>query len=106
MAKIEGLDALQKKLEDVARKAKEIDGKHDVPVSEFLTDGFLSQCTKFSSVEDMFKASGFTIESQEDFAAIPDDQWNDFIRSHSSFDSWQAMLEAAGKEWAQKKLGL
>lgn len=106
MFKIEGLDKVHKKLEDLAHKAQELDGQHNVPVSELLTEEFLSQCTRFSWVEEMFEASGFKIESQEDFAAIPDDQWNDFVGQNSSFDSWQAMLEAAGNEWVRKRLGL
>lgn len=53
----------------------------------------------------MFDASGFKVESQEDFAAIPDVEWNEFIRSISSFSDWQTMLGEAGATWAAKKLG-
>lgn len=105
MFKIEGLDELQNKLHNLARKAEEIDGQH-IPVSEILTDSFVSQNSSFSSAGKMFKASGFKIETQEDFAAIPDNDWDNYIRSVSSFDSWQSMLDAAGHEWAKRKLGL
>lgn len=106
MFKIEGMDELQNKLGDLARKAEELDGQHDVPASELLTDSFISQHTSFSSADEMFKASEFKIETQEDFAAIPDNDWDNYIRSISSFDSWQSMLNAAGPEWAKRKLGL
>jgi len=75
-------------------------------VSELLTDDFVSQHTSFSSVDEMFAASGFKVETQEDFAAIPDAEWDNYIRSISSFDGWQSMLGAAGQEWAKRKLGL
>jgi hypothetical protein len=107
MLKIEttGLDELQKKLSDLADKAQMLDGQHHVPVSELLTVSFLSKHTRFSSANDLFAASGYKVETKEDFAAIPDDKWDDFIRSISSFVSWEAMLGAAGKEWATKQLG-
>ena len=106
MFKIEGLDELQNKLDQLAKNAQSLDGEHNVPVSELLTDSFISRHTSFSSVDEMFKASGFTIETQEDFAAIPDAEWDNYIRSVSSFENWQSMLGAAGQEWAKRKLGL
>ena len=105
MFKIEGLDELQSKLNDLANKAKKLDGQHTVSVSELLTSSFLSKHTQFSSSDDLFKASGFKVETTEDFESIPDAKWDDFIRSISSFDSWQAMLSSAGEEWAAKQLG-
>lgn len=106
MFKIEGLDELQNNLKSLADKAQDLDGQHNVPVSELLTSSFLSRHTRFSSTKDLFEASGFKLESSEDLAAIPDDQWDDFIRSISNFENWQAMLGAAVKEWTAKQLGL
>ena len=106
MFKIEGLDELQNKLDNLAKKAEALDGEHSVPVSELLTDSFISSHTNFQTLDEMFNASGFNIEIQEDFAAIPDDEWDKFISSISSFENWQSMLGAAGQEWAKKQLGL
>lgn len=105
MFKIDGLDELQQKLDDLAKNAEALDGEHSVPVSELLTDSFIARHTSFASSDAMFEASGFKIETQEDFAAIPDVEWDAFIRSISSFDDWQGMLSAAGQEWAVRKLG-
>lgn len=104
MFKIEGLDELQEKLDALTQKVQELDGKN-IPMSEVLTSDFISRSTKFSSLEDLLEASGFKIESQDDFAAIPVDDLDRFIRSNSLFDSWNALLSAAGSEWAKKKLG-
>ena len=43
---------------------------------------------------------------EPDFAAIPDEDWDAFIRSISSFADWKSMLNEAGKEWAAQKLDL
>jgi hypothetical protein len=105
MLKIKGLKEFSKKLDSLAKNAKELDGTHSVPVSELLTSSFISKHTRFSNANEMFEASGFKIESPEDFKAIPDDKWDDFIRSISSFQNWQSMLTEATKAWATKKLG-
>ncbi len=104
--KIKGLDKLQKNLNELEKKVKDIDGKHNVPLSELLDDSFISSCSSFSNLDDLIKASGFKVESQEDFEAIPDDEWDSFIKSNTSFNNWHAMLQAATAEWAKKKLGL
>lgn len=67
---------------------------------------FLSKHTSFLALDDLLAASGFKVESTEDFNAIPDDVWDNFIRSISNFQSWEAMLGAAGEEWLVKQLGL
>lgn len=64
-----------------------------------------SSHTQFANAEEMFEASGFSIETQEDFAAIPDDKWDEFIRSISSFPDWHTMLGEASKGWAARQLG-
>ena len=76
------------------------------PINEILSSSFLLQHTPFGSADEMYEASGFKIETEEDFTAVPDDEWDGFIRSISSFPDWQSMLDKARKEWVTKKLGL
>lgn len=106
MLKIEGLDKLQKQLKNLARKAEQLDGKHTVPVKELLTNKFILKHTSFSTAEELFEASGFKVETQEDFAKIPDKEWDEYIRANSSFENWQDMLGAAAQVWTVSKLGL
>lgn len=106
MSKIEGLDKLQNHLKSLSKKAKELDGEQSIPISELLTEGFVSEHTKFQTADQLFEASGFKVETQEDFANIPDAEWDKYIRANSSFEDWQAMLSAAAQVWTIKKLGL
>jgi len=105
MLKMTGLNEIAKKLDDLAKKAGEIDGKHNVPMNELLTPEFVSVHTRFANADEMFDESGYKIETQEDFSSIPEEKWDDFIRSISSFSDWNAMLSKAGEAWATKKLG-
>ncbi|MBX3628113.1 MAG: hypothetical protein KF892_24095 [Rhizobacter sp.] len=96
---------LGKKLNEIEKKAKGINNQ-SVSMTDLLTPDFVAKHTRFANADEMFGASGFKIESQEDFAAIPDEKWDEFIRSASSFSSWQEMLGKAGELWAIKQLGL
>lgn len=102
--KITGLDQLKRKLEDLSRKAESIGGEHSVPMGELLTPAFLEGCTLFNSADELFEKSGFNLEAQADFAALPDDAWDEFIRGNTSFASWKEMLQAAGAAYVQQKL--
>jgi hypothetical protein len=61
--------------------------------------------TDFESVESMFRASGYKIESPADLAAIPDEPWDAFVRSRTRFGSWKEMLAAATKGYVERRLG-
>lgn len=106
MIKVKGLEEVSKQLNELSKRAKELGGSHSVPIDELLTTEFLSAHTRFATFEEMARVSGFKIEKQEDFAAIPDDQWDGFVRSESRFGSWEEMLQHAGEAWAARKLGL
>ncbi len=104
--KIKGIDEVIKSLNQLEEKARNLNGKHSVPISELLTVSFMSRNTKFSSFEAMLEASSFVVKSQEDFEKIPDEEWDKYVVASTEFLSWQAMLESAGSEWAKAKLGL
>jgi len=106
MLKMTGMAELQRKLEDLTPGAERLSGTHSVPIPELLTPDFLSRCSGFHSAQEMCEASGFKIESAEDFAAIPDAEWDEFVRANTSFASWEAMLGKAGGEGAVRQLRL
>ncbi len=106
LIKLQGFNELSKKLEDLAEKAESINGAQEVPLDELLTPGFLAKHTRFLSTDELFEASGFNVQSAEDFEKIPDEEWESFIQQNTPFATWGEMLSAAGAEWAQKKLGI
>ena len=95
-----------KPLDDLARRAQELDGQHEISIASLLTADFLGQCSRFKSADELFEASGFSVHSAEDFRAIPDAEWDTFISGNTKFANWQDLLSAAVKEWTIKQLGL
>ncbi len=104
MIEIKGFDELRDQLNSLAKKLD--GGEHQIPLTELFTEDFITRHTSFSSIDELLNASKFAIETEEDFAAIPDAEWDCYIRSVSSFDSWSSMLVTATEEWTIKRLGL
>jgi hypothetical protein len=73
---------------------------------ELLSPNFLKSCSKFNNIEEMFLASGFSVEIKEDFETIPDLEWEEFIISNTSFSSWEKMQKSAGELYIKKQLNL
>ena len=104
--KITGLNELSKKLDTLAGNVAKLNGTHQVPIAEMLTPEFMAGHTRFANIDEFFDASGFQVISAADFEAIPTEPLDEFVRTESSFESWEAMAAEAGKTWALKQLKL
>ena len=99
-------DDFLSKIRELGKRAEEIDGEHSVPLAELFSDEFVLRHTDFPTFAELLAASGFRVESQDDFRAIPETEWNEFVRLRSRFTSWEEMLSAASHEWISRKMGL
>jgi hypothetical protein len=104
--RITGLEEFQRKLRELKDRVESLSGEHSVPIFELLSPSFLAGCTLFNSAEELFTKSGFKVESQADFDAIPNEAWDEFIHENTSFSSWKEMLDAAGAAWVNERLNL
>lgn len=106
MLKIQGLDKLQRQLDDLSRKARAVHGTHDVPMDQLLTPAFMARHTGFTSIAAFLQGGGFSVQSRADLEAIPTEKLDAWVREQSKFHSWKEMLESAGGQWVKSKLGL
>ena len=104
--KVTGLRELERKLKNIGDRAQKLQGLTNVPLPELLTSEFLKTCSRFSSVTEMFNASGFVITNADNFKAVADERWDEFIRQNTSFADWNELLGAAAKDWTKDQLGL
>lgn len=89
---LSGLEKLEKNLE-------KIDGEHEVPVSELMTDSFIRKHTDFQTLQAFLDASG--VKSQED---IGTEVFDRFVAANTRFENWQEMFKAAGSDWMVHQL--
>lgn len=103
---LEGFDELGNKLKDMAKKAEELDGENEVPVTELCNLSFMKKHTSYSSFDELLEDGGYEVESAEDFEAIAEDNFDRHIRGNTSFDDWEDMLGTADQAWMANQLGL
>lgn len=99
------LDELADELDELADRANELDGEHEVPLSELFRDEFMQKHTEHDSIEAFFEASPWTVETQEDLEAIPDDEFDEYVRAETNFESEDEMAGAAVEEYVARELG-
>jgi len=104
MFEIRGLDEGMRQLRRIEDNTRALSGRHDIRSSEFFPPSFMGRFTKVASFDALLEASGLKVESQADFEAIPDTEWEKVIQAHTSFSSWRQMQEKAGGEYAERKL--
>lgn len=88
----------------LAKNIKDVDGTSQVQLTDLMTSEFISGCSSYENLDSLFSQSGFKIESKEDFEAIPDNEWEEFIVNNTSFDSWEEMQENAMRAYVKKQL--
>lgn len=103
--KITGLKELERKLKEMERNARAIDGTNQVPVTDMFPPVFMRRYTDVGSFEELIETGGFTVETPEDFKAIPDAAWDAHVAAVTRFPNWQAMLKKGGTEWVSRKIG-
>lgn len=92
-----GFRKLQQNLSNLSRTTQ-------VQLTSLLSPMFMRQHTRFASFEAMLEASPFSVKTAEDFKAIPDDDWDSFVRAATRFHSWEAMQKEAGVQWVKVQL--
>ena len=103
---ISGFDEIERNLQQLSDNVEAMTGEHSIPLTELYPPAFMAEHTDFATIEEMFEASGFTMETPEDFAAIPDAEWDAFIATRTRFDDWGTMQMKAAAEWFSRGIGL
>lgn len=99
---IEGLEDLKEELQGLAERLEQAGG--ELPMTVLFTDNFMKSFTEFTSLEEFFDESPWRVESDDDFEAIPADEFDAYVDKHTDFDSWDAMLRAAGREYILREV--
>ncbi|WP_429170321.1 hypothetical protein [Aeromonas rivipollensis] len=91
-------------LKQLGKNLEKLSGTIQLTMAELMPASFISNCSKFSSIDELFEASGFVIESEDDFAAIPDNEWDFFIQQNTTYENWLEMQQSAVSEYAKAAL--
>ena len=104
--RVDGLENMHKKLKQMEKNANALSKKKEVSFSELFTIAFMKEHSKFTTFDELLDASPFRVENSEDFAAIPDDEFDEYVASVTDFDNWGEMRETATHDYISSQLGL
>ena len=93
MFEITGIDEFQKEIAKFEERLDKLSEKTSIKFSEMFTSEFMSQYTDFATLDEMLDNFGYADFSQEEFEAIPDDEINAKVASHTKFSTFQEMLD-------------
>lgn len=96
-----------KSLDDVANKIRKeserLSGK--VSFATLFNENFMSKYTNFNSLEELLIAGGYGV-TQEEFKAIPEDEFDKYITNCTQFSSWEEMQHKAVEEYTEDNFKL
>jgi hypothetical protein len=81
-------------------------GEREDALAHVFPPAFVQRHTEFESFEAFMRASEWDVSSREEFAAIPQAEFDAYVAEHSSFADWEEMLGQAGEAWMARQLGL
>lgn len=105
LIKTSGFEELDKELDRLADATEELNGEQDIPLDDLLVPEFIQEHSSFKTFDEMLKAGGFSMETEEDYDAIPDEVLDLHVSKTTDFTSWEQMLEEALSEYLSRKLG-
>nr|DAQ35650.1 MAG TPA: hypothetical protein [Caudoviricetes sp.] len=94
-----GLKNMIKKLETAG---KSTEGKHSF--NEIFPPAFMRKYTNYSDIDNFLENCGFPYKTDEEFKAIPDDAFDEYVRKSSRFKSWKEMLDTGSQELFNRNL--
>lgn len=103
---IHGFEDLVDELDDLQERSGAVDGEQSVSMAELFPADFMQTHTEFESIQAFLETSPWTVESDADFQAIPEDRFDEYVDDHTGFSSWEAMLTAAAREWILRELAV
>ena len=83
----------------------EMMNQNQISMQELFSNDFIASHSKFQSLAQFMKATGFKLQTQEDLAKITTQQWDDFTKANTQFKTFEEMKTAAIEQLVIKRLG-
>lgn len=104
MFKITGLEEFERKIDQLRRNAEQIDGSHEVPLSDLFPPAFMRQHSAVPDFATFCHDGGIDTTTKEAFEATDLQQINNAVARLTEFSSWEDMKKAGAADWAKRRL--
>ncbi|QZP39367.1 hypothetical protein [Halobaculum magnesiiphilum] len=77
--------------------------QNEIPFEQLFTEEFMQLYTEFDSFEALLEASQWDVEDEDDFEAIPEDEFDTYVDEHTDFPSWEVMSQTAAQRFLERQ---
>ena len=74
---LKGFKEFSRKLDKATRELNSLK-EQEVSFNKLFSPAFMTKYTQFETINEMVEKSSFTVESEEDFKNIPDEEWDNY----------------------------
>lgn len=97
MKKKDFFSDLQKKIDNVSGKIK---------FEDLFNSKFMQTNTNFNNIEQFFESSPFTVNTEDDFDNLNENELDGYVKEKTKFASWEEMKVKAAEIYVAKELNL
>lgn len=101
---IEGFEEMADELDRFGERLDSVGGETTVSFDDIFTADFMRTYTEYDSIGTFFAESPWSPKTEADFIHIPASELDEYVDAHTGFNSWEAMLSAAAREWLTRNL--
>lgn len=94
-------ESVEKALEE--QSGLRMNEQNEIPIKQLFTEEFMQLYTEFVSFEALLEASPWEVEDEEDFEAIPEDEFDTYVDEHTDFPSWEVMYQTAAQQFLERQ---
>lgn len=102
-ANFTGLKEFSNALENISKEITDQSNKKSILFDEVLTKSFMSKNTPYTDFDDFLESGGFSVNSQEEFDSINENELDAFVSANTKFSGFQEMIDTAGHEYFSKR---
>lgn len=100
--KLNGFDDLQKRLSSIQKNAESLAGKRNVSFDVLFPNSFMAAHTKSPNIQSFL--ADLKVTDQQSFNDLPQKDLEQKVISETDFESWQDMMNTAGKKYYENHL--
>lgn len=94
-------ESVEKALEE--QSGLRMNEQNEIPFEQLFTEEFMQLYTEFVSFDTLLEASHWEVEDEEDFEAIPEDEFDTYVDKHTDFPSWEVMYQTAAQRFLERQ---
>lgn len=94
-------ESVEKALEE--QSGLRMNEQNEIPFEQLFTEEFMQLYTEFVSFEVLLEASPWKVDDEEDFEAIPEDEFDTYVDEHTDFPSWEVMYQTAAQRFLERQ---